>query len=75
MLVGVVLDGDSSAQALLQHVDAPFEERLLVLRGVVLGVLGDVAELTRVLDRLGDLAPPRPFELDELGLERGPLRR
>ena len=32
------------------------EHRLLVLRVVVLGVLGDVAELARDADPLGDLA-------------------
>ena len=33
------------------------EHRLLVLRVVVLGVLGDVAELARLADPLGDLPP------------------
>jgi hypothetical protein len=32
------------------------EHRLLVLRVVVLGILGDVAELARDADPLGDLA-------------------
>ena len=39
-----------------QHRDAALEHRLLVLGVVVLGVLGDVAELPRLLDAFGDLA-------------------
>jgi hypothetical protein len=34
------------------------EHRLLVLRVVVLGVLGDVPELARRTDAVGDLPPP-----------------
>ena len=36
--------------------DPALEHRLLVLGVVVLGVLGDVAELAGLLDALGDLA-------------------
>jgi len=43
VLVGLVLDGDRVAEPLLQEVDPPLEEALLVLRRVVLEVLGDVA--------------------------------
>ena len=43
---------------------------LLVLRGVVLEVLGEVAVRARGRDRLDDRPPLRPFELVELGLQR-----
>ena len=42
-------------QALLELGDLVLEHRLLVLRVVVLGVLGDVAELARDADAVGDL--------------------
>ncbi len=45
------------------------EHRLLVLRVVVLGVLGDVAELARLLDALGDLAALLGGQEVELRLE------
>ena len=45
-----------AAQPLLELGDPLLEQRLLVLGVVVLGVLGDVAELARFLDALGDLA-------------------
>ena len=45
-------------EPLFQLRDLVLEHRLLVLRVVVLGVLGDVAELARGRDPLGDLAPP-----------------
>ena len=43
-------------EALLELGDAVLEHHLLVLRVVVLGVLGDLAELARSRDALGDLA-------------------
>ena len=43
-------------EPLLELRDPVLEHRLLVLRVVVLGVLGDVAELTRDADAVGDLA-------------------
>jgi hypothetical protein len=46
------------------------EHRLLVLRVVVLGVLGDVAELAGDADALGDVATTLAAEGVELGLER-----
>src|SRR5262249_38722741 len=58
-----------------QGPDPRLEQALLVLRGVVLEVLRQVAVLSRRLDRLDDRAPPWPLELSELGLERRPLRR
>ena len=45
------------------------EHRLLVLRVVVLGVLGDVAELARDADPLGDLAALLGREVLDLLLE------
>src|SRR4051794_16920483 len=44
------------AEPLLEGRDAVLEQRLLVFRVVVLGVFGDVAELARGLDAVGDLA-------------------
>jgi hypothetical protein len=56
-------------QTLLQRRDAVLEHRLLVLRIVVLGVLGDVAEFARLLDALGNLAPLHGREVLDLFLE------
>ncbi len=56
-------------QLLLQLGDPALEHRLLVLGVVVLGVLGDVAELPRLLDPLGDLATLLGREQLELVLE------
>src|SRR4051812_21069521 len=56
--VGVELgrvDDGGGAQLLLEGGDARLEHHLLVLRVVVLGVLGDVAELASLLDALGNL--------------------
>src|SRR5262249_13164891 len=53
-------------EPLLQRRDPVLQERLVVLRVVVLGVLGDVAELARDADPVGDLAPllgPQVLEL------------
>src|SRR5579862_1800596 len=54
---------------LLEHGDARLEMGLFVLRGVVLGVLGDVAELTRDADPVGDLATPIVRQVLDLVLE------
>src|SRR5262249_40004302 len=56
-LGGDVLGVDHArvAQLLLEPEDARLELRLLVLGVVVLRVLGDVAELARLLDALGHL--------------------
>jgi hypothetical protein len=40
-----------------KRLDAAFDERLLVLGILVLGVLREVAVLLRVVDPLGDLRP------------------
>ena len=53
----LLVDDVRAAQPLLELGDPLLEQRLLVLGVVVLGVLGDVAELARLLDPLGDLAP------------------
>ena len=50
------VDHRRGAELLLEGGDPRLEHRLLVLGVVVLGVLGDVAELARFLDALGDLA-------------------
>ena len=55
----LLVDDRGSAQALFELGDALLEQRLLVLGVVVLGILGDVAELARLLDPLGDLASLR----------------
>ena len=53
-------------QPLLELSDPLLEQRLLVLGVVVLGVLHDVAELARLLDPLGNLAPLRGGQVLEL---------
>ena len=53
----LLVDDAGGAQLVLEVGDLLLEHRLLVLGVVVLGVLGDVAELARLLDPLGDLAP------------------
>ncbi len=56
-------------QPVAEDRDSPLEEALLVLGGVVLEVLREVAEPTRRLDRLDDLCALRALELGQLGLE------
>src|SRR5258708_628409 len=58
-----------------QRPDARLEEALLVLCGVVLEVLGQVAELARLLDRGDHLLATRPFELGYLRPQRLRLLR
>ena len=41
----------------LEGLDPAFDERLLVLGVLVLGVLGHIAVLFRIVDPLGDLGP------------------
>ena len=53
-------------QPLLELGDPVLEHRLLVLRVVVLGVLGDVAELAGNADPLGDLAALLGLEILDL---------
>jgi hypothetical protein len=69
-LVG--LDDGRHAQLLGQLRDAALEHRLLVLGVVVLGVLGDVPELPRLLDAFGHLAALLGGQQLELGLELRP---
>src|SRR6476620_9135292 len=49
--------------------DPPLEQRLLVLRRVVLEVLGELAVAARNANRLDDLLALRPLELGEIGRE------
>src|SRR4051794_15422261 len=63
------VDDARGAELLLQAGDAALEQRLLVLGVVVLGVLGDVAELASGPDPVGDLTP-----LDRLELLDGRLQ-
>ena len=65
----LLVDHGRAAQPLLELGDPLLEQRLLVLGVVVLGVLGDVAELARLLDPLGDLAPFRGREVLDLLFE------
>ena len=52
----VDVDHARAEQALLELGDLVLEHRLLVLRVVVLGVLGDLAELAGDANAVGDLA-------------------
>src|SRR6185312_12072743 len=54
-------------QARAEDRDAPLEQSLLVLRGVVLEVLGEIAVTARGRDRLDDGLALRTLELRELG--------
>ena len=75
-------DDDRRAQAVLELLDAALEERLLVSRGLVVGVLAQVTELAGVLDALHDRRPldrPQTLELrletrETLGGEMGGRR-
>jgi hypothetical protein len=66
-----LVDDGGPAEPLLELRDALFEQRLLVLRVVVLRVLSDIAELTSLLDPRGDLAPLDGREVLDLLLELG----
>ena len=63
------VDDARPAQPLLELGDPLLEQGLLVLGVVVLGVLGDVAELPRLLDPRGDLAALDGREVVDLRLE------
>jgi asparagine synthase (glutamine-hydrolysing) len=62
-------DHARALEPLLEHRDARFKMCLLVLRGVVLGVLGDVAELARFTNAIRDLASLFRREVLDLLLE------
>jgi len=66
---GVLVDDRRVLQPVPQNPDSRLEQSLLVLRGVVLEVLGEIAVCPRRRDRLHGLSPLRPFELGKLGLE------
>ena len=70
-----MLHRDRVIQAMAERTYTRLEQALLVLCGVVLEVLGEVAEFARRLDRLHGCLALRPFEVGELGLERGALIR
>src|SRR5262249_5752234 len=63
------LDHARVAEAILEQGDAVLEQRLVVLRVVVLGVLLNVAELARDADALRDLAPLDGAQILDLFLE------
>jgi len=65
----LLVDDAGAPQALLELGDPLFEQRLLVLGVVVLGVLGDVSELPRLLDPRRDLTPLRGREVLDLVLQ------
>ena len=69
------VDEHRVVEARAQRPDAGLEQPLLVLGGVVLEVLRQVAVLTRGLDRLHHGRTLRAFELGELVGERLVLRR
>jgi hypothetical protein len=62
-------------QAVPEDGDASFQESLLVLCGVVLEVLGEVAKAASGLDRLNGLGTLGTLELRQLRLEVGLLGR
>src|SRR6188768_57438 len=64
-----LVDDDRAVQAIANRPDPGFEQTLVVLRGVVLEVLGQVAERPGRRDRLDDLLAARPLQLGELRLE------
>jgi hypothetical protein len=66
-----LFDHAGALQPLLERGDAVLEHGLLVLGVVVLGVLRDVAELTRLLDALGDLPALHRREMLDLVLQLG----
>ena len=57
------------ADALLQHADARFDQALPLFRGVILGVLPQVAQLARALDLLRQLGLQLLLELMDLFFE------
>ena len=65
----LVVDHAGAAELVLEVADLLLEHGLLVLGVVVLGVLGDVAELASLLDPLGHLAPAIGAQVLDLGLE------
>src|ERR1041385_7013513 len=69
-----VLDEPGAGNAALQRGRARLGVALLELRGVVLGVLLEVAELARALDRLRDRRLQLAIEILELALEQHPCR-
>ena len=65
----VDVDQRDLRHALLEHADARLDEPLPLLRGLVLGVLAQVAQLARALDLLGQLELQLAVERVDLVLE------
>src|SRR4029453_10387142 len=61
--------GAAAGEPVAEDRDPALEEPLLVLGGVVLEILGQVAEAPGGLDRLDGLGPLRALELGQLRLE------
>jgi hypothetical protein len=70
LIAACVRDDLRPVEPRAQVADAGLEEALLVLRGVVLEVLRQVAEFTRLRDRLHDLLAAWAFELRQLLAQR-----
>ena len=65
----VLVDDRGVLDQRLERLDPAFDERLLVLGVLVLGVLGQVAVFLGVVDPIGDLGPLDRDHLVELGAE------
>ena len=70
-----LVDEHGVVESRAQRPDARLEQALLVLGGVVLEVLREVAVLSRCLDRQNDRLTARALELRELGRELRALGR
>ena len=67
--VGAALDDLGRLEQVLELADAALHVALLVLGGVVVAVLAEVAHQAGRLDLLRDLDPPTGREVVELGLQ------
>ena len=67
MPVGAAFDDLGVLEDVLELADPALHVPLLVLGGVVVAVLGQIAELAGALDLLGDLDPPAGGEIVEFG--------
>ena len=65
----VLVDDRGVLDQRLEGLDPAFDERLLVLGVLVLGVLGQIAVFLGVVDPVGDLGPLDRDHLVELGSE------
>ena len=69
VVVALLVDDLRLLDHLLERHDPAFQEGLIVLRLLELGVLGEVAELHGRVDALGHLPAAGRLELLELGLD------